>query len=73
MPANPLSGPPPPFSQPPAATQARLPAATPRPEPRSPAGPGTPARGGLVFVIIGLSVVIAILVIVLLWALLARG
>lgn len=35
--------------------------------------PGTPARGGVVFVIIGLSVVIAILVIVLLWALFARG
>jgi hypothetical protein len=35
--------------------------------------PGTPARGGVVFVIIGLSVVIAILLIVLLWALFARG
>ncbi len=34
--------------------------------------PGGPARGGVVFVIIGLSVVIAILVIVLLWALFAR-
>ncbi len=34
--------------------------------------PGTPARGGVVFVIIGMSVVIAILVIVLLWALFAR-
>ncbi|MBK8258676.1 MAG: protein phosphatase 2C domain-containing protein [Polyangiaceae bacterium] len=35
--------------------------------------PPTPARGGVVFVIIGMSVVIAILVIVLLWALFARG
>jgi serine/threonine protein phosphatase PrpC len=34
--------------------------------------PGAPARGGVVFVIIGMSVVIAILVIVLLWALFAR-
>lgn len=34
--------------------------------------PGAPARGGVVFVIIGLSVVIAILLIVLLWALFAR-
>jgi serine/threonine protein phosphatase PrpC len=34
--------------------------------------PGAPARGGVVFVIIGLSVVIAVLVIVLLWALFAR-
>jgi|GEM_PF-354112 len=35
--------------------------------------PGGPARGGVVFVIIGLSVVIAILLIVLLWALFSRG
>ena len=35
--------------------------------------PSAPAKPGVVYVIIGLSVVIAILVIVLLWALFARG
>jgi serine/threonine protein phosphatase PrpC len=43
------------------------------PPPYSSMAPSAPAKPGVVYVIIGLSVVIAILVIVLLWALFARG
>lgn len=43
------------------------------PSPYTSIPPGAPPKPGVVYVIIGLSVVIAILVIVLLWALFARG
>ena len=62
------SAPPPPAGYAPPAGYRATPAS-----PYASIPPATPARGGVVFVIIGLSVVIAILVIVLLWALFARG
>lgn len=73
MGALPMSGPPPPMGAAPGGYGAPPSSgyrATPAPYASMP--PGAPARGGVVFVIIGMSVVIAILVIVLLWALFAR-
>lgn len=64
-----LGAPPvPSFGPPPASLDYR---ATPSPYASMP--PSAPAKPGVVYVIIGLSIVIAILVIVLLWALFARG
>ena len=65
-----MGAPPVPSFGPPPASMSYRPGASPS-YPSVP--PGSPAKPGVVYVIIGLSVVIAILVIVLLWALFARG
>ena len=65
-----IGAPPVPSFGPPPASMSYRPGASPS-YPSVP--PGAPAKPGVVYVIIGLSVVIAILVIVLLWALFARG
>ncbi len=71
MAVPPLGSPPVPSFGPPPASLNYQPSGA--PPPYSSMAPGAPAKPGVVYVIIGLSVVIAILVIVLLWALFARG
>lgn len=66
-PSSPMAAAPGGFGAPPSSGLRSVPGA-----PYTSIPPGAPARGGVVFVIIGMSVVIAILVIVLLWALFAR-
>lgn len=72
MGATPMSAPPSPMGSSPAGYGAPPAGYRSNPGVPYPSMPPGPARGGVVFVIIGMSVVIAILVIVLLWALFAR-
>jgi protein phosphatase len=70
-PPQPSSVPPPAFGASPMSASPMSFRSTPAP-PYASIPPGAPARGGVVYIIIGLSVVIAILLLVLLWALFAR-